>query len=150
MKLTIKALAGHLQLFSEYLQKVGSGLFQEAFKVQGVKKLSLQQLRYMEVIESSPGITPGDLAKMFAVTKPTVSNIVRQLERSGLIARTRSKDDARVSMLQASETAHAVFEKRRGMYATLARHIETTLDQGQVESLVSLLDAVVKGGLRYG
>jgi DNA-binding MarR family transcriptional regulator len=147
MELTTKALAAHVRTFSEYLQKVGSALFEEAFKVRGVKRLSIQQLRYLELIEACPGITPGDLAKRFAVTKPTVSNVILALERLDLISKKNSDSDARVYKLYPREEARRIFEKRRGMYVKLARHIQGRLDRAGLESLVSLFEAITKGGL---
>lgn len=147
MKLTTKTLAARLRTFSEYLQHVGSRLFEEAFKTQGVKRLSIQQLRYLELIESGPGITPGELARAFAVRKPTVSNVIIQLQRSGLVSRTRSENDARVYRLFPTEGTRQIFQKRRGMYEKLAKHVEKRLDEGQMETLVFLMSAITKEGL---
>ncbi len=149
MKLTI-SLADQLRAFAEYLQKTGAELFEEAYKVQGMRKLSIQQLRYLEVIDTAPGITPGELTARFGVAKPTVSSVIRQLEKAGLIVREKGGKDARVSRLQPSPRAHAVFEMRRGMYGKLARHIQGRLDRTKVELLAALMDEVVKGGLGNG
>lgn len=43
----------------------------------------------------SPGLRQAELARRLAVEPPTVTRMVRRLERSGLIERRRDPDDAR-------------------------------------------------------
>jgi DNA-binding MarR family transcriptional regulator len=142
MELTIKTLAAQIRTFSEYLQRVGSELFIEAYRTHGVKSLSIQQLRYLEVIEAKPGISPGELSKAFGVRKPTVSNIILQLEGSGLITKEKSGPDRRVFRLQPTDVTRRIFSKRRSMYAKLARHVMGKLNKPELESLMTLFDTI--------
>ena len=135
-------LAGQLRTFSEYLQEVGSELFREAFKAQGVANLSLQQLRYLELIEGKPGMLPGELAARFAVTRPTVSNILRRLEQQGLIRREKSPGDGRSWLLHPTERTRRIFEKRRGMYDKLAAHVMEKLSGAESDALTSLFGKI--------
>ena len=43
----------------------------------------------------TPGLRQADLARRLAVEPPTVTRMVRRLERSGLVERRRDPDDAR-------------------------------------------------------
>jgi DNA-binding MarR family transcriptional regulator len=143
MELTISKLAFALRRFSEYLQRVGSELFAEAFRIHQVRSLSVQQLRYLEVIEANEGVTPAELATAFEVSKPTVSNILGQLESRGLIRARADQGDRRIRRLHPTEVTSDIFERRRGMYRTLAQHIETKLTVAEIEDMVALL---VKAG----
>jgi DNA-binding MarR family transcriptional regulator len=143
MELTITALAAQLRGFSEYLQRVGAELFREAFRTHGIKDLSVQQLRYLEIIEGKPGTSPRDLAAAFNVKKPTVSNVIERLEKLGLIRRETSPDDKRVCRLHPTETTEKIFKKRRSMYHKLAAHIAGRLSGSQIRNLVSLFDLIV-------
>jgi MarR family transcriptional regulator for hemolysin len=143
MKLTISTLAGQLRSFSEYLQRVGADLFREAFRVHGISSLTLLQLRYLEMIEARPGMTPGDLAESFQVRKPTVSNILRQLEQQALITREKGGNDGRVCRLFATDRTRAVFAKRRGMYSLLARRIGKKLTQSEMKALMLLFTKIL-------
>jgi DNA-binding MarR family transcriptional regulator len=140
MKLTI--LAAQIRAFSEYLQGVGAELFIEAYRTYGVKGLSIQQLRYLEIIEGKRGVTPGDLALGFGVKKPTVTRIVKDLERLGLIRRERSGDDKRVSNLYPTGRAIGIFSKRRGMYLKLASHVSARLSGAELRTLSSLFGKI--------
>jgi DNA-binding MarR family transcriptional regulator len=135
-------LTRQIRGFSEYLQRVGAGLFQEAFKAQGIRNLTVQQLRYLEVIEGSPGLSPGSLAERFAVTKPTVSNVLARLEHHGLIRRERDPEDGRGCFVHPTESARRIFEKRRKMYAMLAAHIAGKLGTAETRELVRLFAKV--------
>jgi DNA-binding MarR family transcriptional regulator len=142
MELTINQLGRKIRLFSEYLQRVGAVLFEEAFKIQGIKNLSVMQLRYLELIEGNPGISPGDLASAFNVKKPTVTAVISQLERNGLIERERGSDDKRVCFLRPTETTKAIFEKRRNMYGMLAAHVAVKLNESEIAELVRMFDKI--------
>jgi DNA-binding MarR family transcriptional regulator len=143
MELTIKELADQLRGFAEYLQRVGAELFDEAFKTQGVKALSLLQLRYLEIIEGKPGISPGELTGLFNVKKPTVTNIVNTLENSGLVRREKSADDGRVCRLHPTDRTVKIFTMRRGMYGRLASHVAGKLDKAEIKGLARLFRKIV-------
>jgi DNA-binding MarR family transcriptional regulator len=142
MKLTIKELTLQLRGFSEYLQRVGAELFQEAFRTQGIQNLTVQHLRYLELIEGSPGLSPGDLAETFKVTKPTVSNIIRRLEQQGLIEKENGVDDRRTWLLSPTERTRRIFEKRRDMYGKLAAHVTRALSEKEARQLVKLFGKI--------
>jgi DNA-binding MarR family transcriptional regulator len=151
MKLTINQLGQKIRNFSEYLQRAGAALFEEAFKIQGVRNLSVMQLRYLELIEGNPGISPGNLASIFSVKKPTVTNVISQLERDGLIERERGGDDKRVCFLHPTGTTKAIFKKRRGMYVMLASHIAGKLDKSEIGELLRLFDKItIEEGMKNG
>lgn len=139
MELTI-ILSQNLQLFSEYLQNVGNELFTEAFSIHHVRNLSVQQLRYLEVIEGNKGITPTQLTEIFNVRKPTVSNIISQLESRDLIFRQADTLDKRVSKLYPTELSSNIFRMRRGMYIKLAEHIQSKLSPDEMNQMVMLLE----------
>jgi len=143
MELTIKELADQLRGFAEYLQRVGAELFDAAFKTHGVKGLSLLQLRYLELIEGKPGISPGELTTLFNVKKPTVTNIVNNLEHGGLVRKEKSPEDGRVCRLHPTDTTVKIFTMRRGMYDTLAFHVARKLEKPEIKGLVRLFGKIV-------
>jgi DNA-binding MarR family transcriptional regulator len=143
MELTLQLLTTQLQSFAEYLQRVGAEIFIEAFKTYGIKNLSVQQLRYLEMIETKPGVSPGELAKAFQVKKPTVSNIIMPLERYRLIKRQRSTTDKRVCFLYPTKRTIEVFQKRRNIYFKLANHIMNRLNESETNSLLILFNKIL-------
>ena len=145
MELTTADLATSLRVFSEYLQRTGGRLFTEAFRIHQIRTLSVQQLRYLEVIEGNPGVKPADLATVFGVARPTVSNIIAQLESRGLVHSEPDPDDRRVKRLGPTAVTSRIFEQRRGMYVELARHIETKLTGSEIRRLADLLSKAADG-----
>ena len=138
-------LADTLRLFAEYLQKTGSSLFAEAFRIHGVRTLSVQQLRYLEVIEGNPGVSPAELAKKFEVAKPTISNMVAALEGRGLIRAETDSEDRRVKRLWPTTVTSQIFRRRREMYVELAKHIDEKLTQSEIRQMVRLLTKAAHG-----
>jgi DNA-binding MarR family transcriptional regulator len=143
MELTIINLSIQLREFAEYLQKTGNELFAVALKTEGLKDLSITQLRYLELIEGNPGMSPGTLARIFSVRKPTVANQLARLEELGLITRERAGSDKRVFRLIPTERTKGIFEKRREMYGKLAVHVAGRLDAAELAELSRLFGKVI-------
>ena len=136
-------LSGQLEIFSNYLQAQGRDLFVQAFRSKGISGLTILQLNYLELIAGNPGMTPSALAKHYSVSKPTVANIIKKLETTGLISREKSADDSRVYHIHATPDALDIFETRRQMFTRLAGLIEAALDPDETEALVRTFGKIV-------
>ncbi len=73
--------------------------------------LSGAQLWALAQIANHPGRQVGELAKALALHQSTASNLVRQLEDRGLIARQRRRVDQRHVQLFATRKGHQVLER---------------------------------------
>jgi DNA-binding MarR family transcriptional regulator len=132
-------LAGILESWSKRLQDIGSGLYEKAFADRGISALSLVQFRYFELIARNPGITPGELAGILKVSKPTVANLLSGLERKGLIEREKSEEDARVQHIRLAEGAREIVEYRSSMYGLMARRLRKALSADECGTIARLL-----------
>src|SRR5512136_2102390 len=132
-------LAEILESWSRRLQDIGSGLYEKAFADRGIAALSLVQFRYFELIARSPGITPGELAGIMKVSKPTVANLLAGLERKGLIERKTSDTDARVQHIRLAEGARGIVEYRSSMYGLMAKRLRKALSAAECGTVARLL-----------
>jgi DNA-binding MarR family transcriptional regulator len=71
--------------------------------------------------------------------------MVSQLENMGLVDGQTDQHDRRVKRLHPSGVASEIFERRRGMYAKLARHIEERLSNPERRELIRLMLKVASG-----
>ncbi len=136
-------LSGQLETFSNYLQAQGRDLLVQAFRSKGISELTILQLNYLELIVKKPGLTPSALAEHYGVSKPTVANIIKKLETTGMIRREKSAEDSRVYHIYATRNALDIFETRRQMFTRLATLIENALDKNETEALVRTFGKVV-------
>lgn len=83
--------------------------------------LSAPRLSALSVIVFAGPITIGDLAAAEQVRPPTISRLVKELEREGLVTRDRDPEDGRVQRLQATARGRRTLEEgRRRRVAKLA------------------------------
>jgi DNA-binding MarR family transcriptional regulator len=138
-------LAATLETWSKVLQDIGSSLYLKAFADKGIAALSVVQFRYLELVARKPGITPGELARIMAVTKPTVANVLEALARKGLVEKRRMEDDGRVALLFLTDNAQEILDYRRSMYARMAKKIGSALDASERAELAHLMGKALGG-----
>ncbi len=83
--------------------------------------LTAPRLSALSVIVFAGPITIGDLAAAEQVRPPTISRLVKELERDGLVTRDRDPEDGRVQRLRATARGRRTLEDgRRRRVAKLA------------------------------
>lgn len=75
---------------------------------QGLPALPEAQVAVLRTLRSHPAMTPADLAQELGLARPTVSNLLKDLQAAGLLARTRSESDGRSVRLTITERARRV------------------------------------------
>ena len=114
--------------------------------------LSAPKLSALSVLVFRGPLTMGELARAEQVTPATVSKLVAELERLGLVARAQDPADARV--WRVSPTGQGVTlmkEGRRRRVARLASAVDTlsAADRATLAKAADLLEGLVaKGGAR--
>lgn len=87
--------------------------------------LSASRLSALSVVVFSGPITVSDLAAAEQVSAPTISRMVRDMERQGLVERIRDPQDRRSRFIHATaEGRRLLAEGRRRRVARLARQLE--------------------------
>ena len=90
---------------------------------QGLPALPEAQVAALHTLRASPSMTPAELAQRLGLARPTVSNLLRDLEAAGLVTRARSEVDRRSVILTITEQARDVqdaFHRGRGLVVTSA------------------------------
>jgi DNA-binding MarR family transcriptional regulator len=132
------------------LQDIGADLYVRAFAVRGIASLSVVKFRYLELIARSPGVTPAELASRMSVSRPTAAAVIGGFVRQGLVCKTRSETDGRVSHLRLTRTAQGIIDYRRSMYGLMARRIGMVLGGAEQEALARMMRKVVENGKSEG
>lgn len=83
--------------------------------------LSATRLSALSVVVFAGPVALSDLAAAEQVRLPTISRLIKDLEREGLVRRVKTKDDARVQRVEAtSKGRKLLMEGRRRRVARLA------------------------------
>jgi DNA-binding MarR family transcriptional regulator len=111
--------------------------------------LTLSQWRALVVISSSTGLRASELAQRIGMSRPSMSRLVRRLERRGVIVAEQDPNDGRATILRATSTGVSV------RVAMMARRRELMTDAlaarpGSLpRDLASGLDAIAEVLERY-
>ncbi|TVP94487.1 MAG: MarR family transcriptional regulator [Acholeplasmatales bacterium] len=93
-----------------------------------------RQFEYLRMIDKHHEVTMGELADLFQLSKPTVTEMAKKFEETGLIVRRRCKKDARVTYISLTEKGQTlaktnVLESQRAVEKIFNRLTETEVRQ---------------------
>jgi DNA-binding MarR family transcriptional regulator len=94
--------------------------------------LTAPQRLAVRFIGREPGLTLGRLADLLHLTPGTVTGIVKRLEASGLVARTRSDADTRRMHLTLTGKGQTLNRRRRGTVESAVRRTLDGLSDGDL------------------
>ncbi|QHC22784.1 MarR family winged helix-turn-helix transcriptional regulator [Streptomyces sp. GS7] len=80
---------------------------------QGRPALSLSQIQLLEALADHGGLGVGELAERAGVTAPTATRMLKQLERDGIVTRTRAAGDERRVQVALTDTGAALLSEHR-------------------------------------
>lgn len=102
------------------------------------KKLSLSEMHMLESIgKIGAGVTVTDIAQDLDITPPSVTMMLKRLEKKGYIIKERSEDDARRVQIvltregRRAEIAHRYFHRK------MVRAITKDLTQAECDAILS-------------
>lgn len=101
--------------------------------------LTITQLHYLHCIKEHPAITASELADLFHVQKPTVTNILNRLVRQDYLRRTQSDHDRRVFYLSLSPLGQQLLQLESQGYASFAQKAVHCLSTDEQEQFARLL-----------
>ena len=91
--------------------------------------LSTPQVSVLNTLSSEP-VRIGDLAALGGVTQPGMSQLVSRLEGAGLVERTRSDEDARVTLVEITDEGRNALDRvNRERNRVLGVHLERLSDE---------------------
>ncbi|MDE3206242.1 MAG: MarR family transcriptional regulator [Acidobacteriota bacterium] len=117
-------------------------IHQQQIAAAGVS-LSPQALRVLERAVQAGSTTPGQLADRLDLDPAVITRLLRQLEDSRLVTRTRSADDGRVTTVEATVEGHEAFDRVREVIWDQVRRALADWPEAEVTELASLLGRLV-------
>lgn len=102
------------------------------------------QVGVLHALRRHPFMTPAELAQRLRLARPTVSNLLRDLEDAGLVARERSEADGRSVLLTITERARRVQDAFHRGRAEVLSSAWAELDQGDRSALAAATPALCR------
>ena len=109
------------------------------------ENITYNSLLYLDLIAYTPDCTAGYLAETLHVAPSAITSKVRELERLGLVTRTRSERDKRVYYLHINEQLRAEYRAYDQILYGALDELEARYTPQQVDLLCEMLDAINRG-----
>jgi len=106
--------------------------------------MSSQQWRVIRALNEREGLDISELAERCYLLMPSLSRIIQNLEKRGLINRVQSKKDNRRSVISLTDDGHDVFRKIAPKSVDRYNYITERFGYGKLELLYELLDELVE------
>ena len=106
--------------------------------------LSDQQWRVLRVLGEHGVVETGRVAREAFILGPSLTGVLARMERDGLIQRQRDPEDARCTVVQATDKGLRLVEK---LSLTIEAHyawMEKTLGKQKLAQLYELLDTLIE------
>jgi DNA-binding MarR family transcriptional regulator len=100
----------------------------------------------LSVIRDAPGITAAGLADVLGLERPNLVLVLDDLERAGLITRTRAKADRRAYELRATVEGRKIATRATAALADHDARLTAGLDDGQRAALCAALVRIEQNG----
>ncbi len=99
-----------------------------------------QQWRVLRALAEYSELDAGRLARLVVLKMPSLSRIMTDLERRGLVEKRVSESDRRLVDLRITDKGRAIFGDMADLSETHYREIETTLGKADYKALMAQLD----------
>jgi DNA-binding MarR family transcriptional regulator len=109
---------------------------------QGLPALPEAQVAVLRTLRSNPSLTPAELAQLLGLARPTVSNLLRDLEAAGYVVRSQSESDRRSVTLSITDRARDVQDAFHRGWAEVVSAAWTALDEDDRTALVAATPAL--------
>ncbi len=84
-----------------------------------------------------------DIETHFAMTNPTVTGIIQNLEKKGLVRRIPNPEDKRSKLLMLTERAIAMQQELHALGESLEKQVTANLTEAESEQLILLLKKIL-------
>ncbi len=133
-------MPGHL---IRRLNQRSTAVFTERMKSAPVELTSVQYAA-LDVLAREPGIDQARLASLIAYDRATIGDVVKRLERKGLVARQVSEEDRRARTLRLTGEGEAALAQVAPMVAALQAEILGKLTEAEQAQFLDLVRKAVE------
>jgi homoprotocatechuate degradation regulator HpaR len=102
-----------------------------------------QQWRILRALTEFGEIDMGTLSERIAILPPSLSRILPDLEKRGLINRRKHEADARITYVAIAPKGHTLFETMSAHSEVIYRDLQRLIGREDLKTLMSALDHLI-------
>jgi DNA-binding MarR family transcriptional regulator len=108
--------------------------------------MTLPQFSVLTMLAAYPGASGADLARLSLLTPQTMSVIVRNLEKAGLVARRPYSEHGRIQIIEITDAGRTLLAQCKTAAESTERSLLADLSSSEEKIVRRWLVAVAKGG----
>ena len=128
-----------VHLLHRAYQSAGNA-FQAEVKIDG---LTARQLAVLLAIAENEGLSQTDVVDRTGVDRSTIAEMIRRMQRKGLLQRRRTKEDARAYALKLTDEGKRVLRAAEPLSKAVDARVLNSLPSGRREPFINALRAIV-------
>ena len=107
-----------------------------------------RQFAVLAAVARDPNVSQTELVHLTGVDRSTMADIVRRLVRNGLLARNRTREDARAYSIRLTPRAHELVMRMNDAAVDAERSLVAPLAEADRARFVRLLHELIEGSAR--
>ena len=107
-----------------------------------VAEMTVKQIHYLKIIDSSANLTFSELAEKTKITKPSVTDLINKLKGFGCVYKEKCAEDARVSYIRLTEKGINIARHENTAFINLIDRMMKSLNKEEVNELIRLFNSV--------
>jgi DNA-binding MarR family transcriptional regulator len=104
--------------------------------------LTPRQLAVLRTVARNEGLSQTDIVDRTGIDRSTLADIVRRMQRKGLLQRRRTKEDARAYAVKLTAEGHKTLKAAEKPTEKLETEINAKAARGPLERLLQSLDSL--------
>lgn len=113
--------------------------YEQVLKDLHLDELSFKQLKYIQMLNSEEWVTVSHIAEAFDLSKPTVTEMIKKLVKTGIVTKETCPHDGRVHYIRLTEKGLAIATLEAKTIDYLSKQIVEKLDKEDVDALKRIL-----------
>lgn len=106
--------------------------------------VTAQQWRVVRALVEHGEMDAGDLARAVALRMPSISRILKSLEKNGLVEKNRSQEDKRLVDVKITAKGRELFQQMAPHSELVYRRIQDTMGRDGYRDLMNQLDELME------
>lgn len=126
------------------IKKIALSIDKFAGQVLAPYELSNAQYKIIKFLYHQPNtaVRQADIETQFSLTNPTVTGIIQNLEKKGLVQRIPNPEDKRSKLLILTEDAMSIKEELYQIGESIEAHVTSHLTKSECDELMRLLHKI--------
>lgn len=105
-----------------------------------IDELSIKQLRYLKILNSTCGMTTSHLAEQLDLSKPSVTEMVKKFIKFDYVYKQSCPQDGRVYYLKLTDKGQQIVDLDEMTHEYLANRLVNALEEDDIKDLIRIFE----------